>query len=133
MIEPCTDEDAETAAIVAWVQTLLESNGLATHEICIAPYKPAIRTALESAGIHTLQLQPRMADPGEAEPGVRMGTIHRIKGLEFRAVALACANPTDPMNNLTQATTKHRCQRYVAATRAREHLLVTIAQAEFGN
>ena len=34
------------------------------------------------------------------------------------------------MNQLTQAEAASRCERYVAATRAREHLLVTLAGAE---
>ena len=58
-----------------------------------------------------------------------MGTMKRIKGLEFRALAMACAKPDDPMNNLESADLRDRCERYVAATRAREHLLVTVNDA----
>ncbi len=47
--------------------------------------------------------------------------------LELYAVAMACANPNDPMNDLENADIRTRCQRYVAATRAREYLLITIA------
>ena len=79
------------------------------------------------AGIDTHQLKPREDDPGVDVPGVRMGTIKRIKGLEFKAVALACADPQDPMNAIAQADILDRCERYVAATRAREQLLVTSA------
>jgi hypothetical protein len=49
-----------------------------------------------------------------------------LKGLEFRAVAMACTDPRDPMHNPRQADVLGRCERYVAATRAREHLLVTL-------
>ena len=133
MIEHCTDALAETDAVVSWAQTLMNDHGLASHEICIAPYKPDIRTALEAAGIQTLQLKPRMADPGESEPGIRLGTIHRIKGLEFRAVALACADASDPMNDITHAEPLDRCTRYVAATRAREHLLITVVNDSAGS
>ena len=52
--------------------------------------------------------------------------MKRIKGLDFRAVAMACASKTDPMNNLEDAELRDRCERYVAATRAREFLLVTV-------
>jgi len=55
-----------------------------------------------------------------------MGTMKRIKGLEFRAVAMACSDPDDPMNQLAEAEPRERCERYVAATWAREHLLVTV-------
>jgi superfamily I DNA/RNA helicase len=57
-----------------------------------------------------------------------LGSMKRIKGLEFRAVAMACADPKDPMHNLRQANVLSRCERYVAATRAREHLLVTLLE-----
>ena len=126
-VEHCTDEKAEAETIVAWVQMLCNDHGLATHEICVTPNKAAIRTALTSAGLATRDLRPREEDPGSSEAGVRMGTMPRIKGLEFRAVAMACANPNDPMNDLENADIRTRCQRYVAATRAREYLLITIA------
>jgi hypothetical protein len=126
MVEKCMDEKAEAEAIVAWIQMLIKDNGLATHEICITPRKPKIVTALSSANIATFELKPREEDPGADEAGIRIGTIKRIKGLEFRALAMACAKPDDPMNNLDAADIRDRCERYVAATRAREHLLVTV-------
>ncbi|MFN0086786.1 MAG: UvrD-helicase domain-containing protein [Blastocatellia bacterium] len=127
-IRKCPNEKAEADAIVAWVKTLQEKHGLQTYEICVTPYKPTVRTALTSAGIATYELKPREEDPGKDEPGVRLGAMPRIKGLEFRALAMACADPNDPMNHLEQAGIRERCERYVAATRAREHLLVTVAE-----
>jgi superfamily I DNA/RNA helicase len=126
MIERCQDENAEADAIVAWAQMLMKDHGLATHEICVTPYKPNIRTALSAAKIATFELKPREEDPGSNEPGIRMGTMKRIKGLEFRAIAMACADPNDPMNHIADAEPRQRCERYVAATRAREHLLITM-------
>jgi superfamily I DNA/RNA helicase len=124
-IIPCKNEKEEAESIVAWVQMLMKEHGLATHEICITPRKPKVVTALSAANIGTFELQPREEDPGADEAGVRLGTMKRIKGLEFRAVAMACGRSDDPMNHLDQADTRDRCERYVAATRAREHLLVT--------
>ena len=46
-------ERAEAETIVAWVQMLREERGLETYEICVTPYKPAIRTALTTANIAT--------------------------------------------------------------------------------
>ncbi len=125
IVKMCLDNNAEAEAIVAWVQELLD-HGLATHEICVTPYKPEIRTALTAANIATFELRPRAEDPGADEPGVRMGTMPRIKGLEFRAVALACADPRDPINFMPEADMRDRCERYVAASRARECLLVAV-------
>lgn len=132
IIQTCKDGKAEADAIVAWVQMLLQQHGLATHEICVTPYKPAIRTALTAADIATFELKPREADPGSDEAGVRMGTMKRIKGLEFRAVALACGNSGDPMNFINEAEIRDRCERYVAASRAREHLFIAVANKAKG-
>jgi len=126
-VQTCANARAEAEAIVAWVRERMENQGLATHEICVTPYKAPIRTALEAAGIPTFELKPREMDPGEEEPGVRLGTMHRIKGLEFRAVVLACGNTDDPLHHIGEAESRERCTRYVAATRAREYLLVTLA------
>jgi hypothetical protein len=127
-VEKCKTEKAEAEAIVAWVQMLINDHGFATHEICVTPRKPKIVTALTSANIATFELKPREEDRGSDEAGIRMGTMKRIKGLEFRAVAMACAHKDDPMNQLDEADIRHRCERYVAATRAREHLLVTVTK-----
>ncbi len=130
-VEKFSDEKAEAQAIVAWIQMLLSDKNLnmASHAICVTPYKPLVRAALTSAGIETLEIEAREEDPGEKEPGVRLASMQRIKGLEFRAVAMCCSNPSDAMNNLKEATVKDRCERYVAATRARERLFVSIEKS----
>ena len=129
-VEQFKDERSEVDAIVTWIQMLLSDQNLkmSSHEICITPYKPLVRTALKSAGIESLEIEAREEDPGEKEPGVRLASMQRIKGLEFRALAMCCAQPSDAMNNLKDATIKDRCERYVAATRARERLFVSVAK-----
>lgn len=113
-----TAESATAAGslVVDWVRHLLDL-GLGTHEICITPTEGAVITALETEGLPTLELRPRQSDPGQDEPGVRHGTKKRIKGLEFRAVALLYRD-TDAED------ARERFANYVAATRAREFLLV---------
>jgi len=130
-VEQFNEERAEADAIVTWIQMLLSDPNLhmATHEICVTPYKPLLRTALKSAGIESLEIEAREEDPGEKEPGVRLASMQRIKGLEFRAVAMCCSQPSDAMNNLKDASIKDRCERYVAATRARERLFVSVAKS----
>ncbi|WP_460203564.1 UvrD-helicase domain-containing protein [Scytonema sp. NUACC21] len=125
-IVKCTDEKEEAKRIATWAKQLIAQDGLASHEICITPYKGAIRTALEAEGISTFELKPREEDPGPEEPGVRLGTMKRIKGLEFRAIAMGCTTESDAMNHLATAELLERCERYVAATRARERLLVCV-------
>lgn len=56
--------------------------------------------------------------------------MKRIKGLEYRAIIMACADPADPMNGLTEADVWDRCERYVAATRAREYLFVSLHRGD---
>jgi mRNA-degrading endonuclease RelE of RelBE toxin-antitoxin system len=111
----CSSGKEAAEAARTWVEGLLKA-GLGSHEICITPPNEEILASLESAGIPTLQLKPRQRDPGQEEQGIRYGTRQRIKGLEFKAVALL----TDP--NTAQAS--GRFADYVAATRAREYLLL---------
>ncbi|MDB2686769.1 UvrD-helicase domain-containing protein [Mariniblastus sp.] len=131
LVEKASDAKSEAKSVVAWIQMLLadEKLKLKSHEICVTPYKPEIRTALASANIETLEIEAREEDPGEAEPGIRLASMQRIKGLEFRAVLMCCSDPADPMNDLKNATIRDRCERYVAATRARERLFVALAKA----
>lgn len=124
-IQRCSSEAAEAQAIVTWVKSLLDQ-GLASHEICITPRRESLISALKNANIGVFELKPNADDPGGAEDGVRIGTMQRIKGLEFRAVGLACANSDDALNHLESADLRQRCERYVAATRAREYLLVVL-------
>jgi len=125
----CPDEQEEAKLIAQWVKSLVEEGRLAAYEVCITPYKPAIRTALQAEGLSTHELQPRREDPGSEEPGVRLGSMKRIKGLEFKAIAMACTGQTDAMNDLAAAKLLDKCERYVAATRAREHLLVCLQKS----
>ena len=108
-------------AVVAWIKGLLDA-GLGTHEVCVAPTESEVVSALESAGIPTLEPKPRQKDPGQEEPGVRYGTKKRIKGLEFKAVALI-------HEGSEKDDSADRFANYVAATRAREHLLVVGLQS----
>lgn len=124
-IQRCSSEAAEAQTIVTWVQSLLDQ-GLASHEICITPRRESLISALKNANIGVFELKPNADDPGGAEDGVRIGTMQRIKGLEFRAVGLACASSDDALNHLESADLRQRCERYVAATRAREYLLVVL-------
>lgn len=124
IIERCADEKSEAEAIVDWIKMLQQDCGLSTHEICVTPNKQSIRQAIASAGLPTKELKPRELDPGSDEPGIRMGTMKRIKGLEFRAVAMACSDEADAINDLSNADVRERCERYVAATRAVKYLLI---------
>lgn len=74
----------ETEALVERVRTLL-TEGLAPHEIGVcARFNLALDTAeekLKAAGIPVLRVKGQVAQGSE---GVRLATMHAMKGLEFR-------------------------------------------------
>ncbi len=113
-IKVSTPEGAATS-IANWVKGLCDIQQLKSHEICIAPVFGDVRSALAALNIPSLELQPNKADPGPIEPGVRLGAMRRIKGLEFKAVAMMLGS---------QTKNQKRLEHYVAATRARQWLLV---------
>ena len=122
----CSDTQEEATLIAAWIKDLVKSEEFSPHEVCITPYKREIVTALRAENLQPYELMSRQADPGAEEPGIRLGTMKRIKGLEFRAIVMACVDQSDAMNNLNSADIIDRCERYVAVTRARERLLVCV-------
>jgi len=112
----CSDDDEVASAVVSWVKGLTETGQLKTHEICLTPINSRVISALQSNGFATVELKARQADPGQEESGVRFGSKKRIKGLEFKAVAILDAGSRDSLLD--------RFENYVAATRARQQLLV---------
>ena len=91
------------------------------------------RGAVQAAGAEPLELSERGDDPGNR---VSIGTMHLAKGLEFKAVAvMACDEDVLPLRSRIDAAADEaelediydteRQLLYVAATRARDRLLVT--------
>ena len=112
----CIDDDEMADAVVTWVKGLTELGDIATHEICLTPPHSKVINALESNGFGTVELKARQADPGHEEGGIRFGTKKRIKGLEFKAVAI--------LDFTNAGSLSDRFENYVGATRARQQLLV---------
>src|SRR5699024_10663495 len=132
---PSTDAEAKlvAAAVSHWLDA-----GVAPAEIGIAVrakwLTAKIERALQSAGIESV----RLADASEHDDdAVRVGPMHRTKGLEFRCVCVAGAsakqvpepNAVTPIEDDKQThdqdLERERCLLFVACTRAREELLVT--------
>jgi len=91
--------------------------------------------ALQSRGHETLRLTAAASDD-RSTPGIRIATMHRVKGLEFDVVLIAgvndgalplkvAAQEIDSPHARTEFETRERSLLYVAATRARKHVLVT--------
>ena len=117
MRELLKNKQAEEICLVARTSKLLEER-----------YQPL----LKAAKIPTVVLE-RKNEPGE--PGVRLATMHRVKGLEFPVMILAAVNShivpmrvpftEDDPTAQAEHEERERSLLFVAATRARDHLIVT--------
>jgi AAA domain/UvrD-like helicase C-terminal domain len=129
-----TRED-ELAALARHISGWIES-GIEPHAIGVAARSSAVakqaRDALKLARIPALALTTQ--SPKNA---VRVGTMHGMKGLEFRAVAvigvddgavpaMSAVTPAD-QDRLAhnQDLQRERCVLFVACTRARDYLYVS--------
>ncbi|MGA5541286.1 3'-5' exonuclease [Mycobacterium sp. NPDC051198] len=129
------DDEARfiTAYIKGWLAKGIEPSeiGIATRAKWMAS---KIETQLATEDIPTIDLSKARGTDIDA---VSIGTMHRMKGLEFRCVTvagvgashvpLANAVTTAEEDELThnQDVERERCLLFVACTRAREELLVT--------
>ncbi len=121
--------------LAAWM-----ADGMAAHEMAVFVRSDAqlarAEEALRKAGVDYRVVGPRMdTTHGKAS----LTTMHRAKGLEFRAVAvMACDDEVVPLQDRIETVTDdsdleevyntERHLLYVACTRARDHLLVTAVE-----
>ena len=91
--------------------------------------------ALEEAGLPVCQVR-RDAPEDRNTPGIRLATMHRVKGLEFDTMIIAGANASQiPLQAALESTDdpaeredrelRERTLFYVAATRAKKEVIVT--------
>lgn len=119
-------------ALQAW-----HEDGVAWGDIAVVARTRAqarrVARELDDHGVHTAELQ----DATAGEESVRIGTMHGMKGLEFRCVAIVGAahnrlplpqavTPAaeDPVRHALDVQ-QERCLLFVACTRARERLRVS--------
>ena len=103
------------------IEKLLSEN-YKQEEICIIYKSTNDKILLDSFRKKDIQLYELTYSKTDnsSYPGVRIGTIHRIKGLEFRAVLLYLSN----FSFDESLSIYDKCELYVATTRARERLIV---------
>ncbi|MFM8387458.1 MAG: 3'-5' exonuclease [Planctomycetia bacterium] len=139
LVRAYADAAAEAAAVAGWLSDCARS-GIAPHETCLCVRSeaqvPRAEAALAQAGLPGVVLD----DEVQGAPGrVAICTMHRAKGLEFRAVAvIACDDDVVPLQarmesigdtgDLQDAYETERHLLYVACTRARDRLLVTAVE-----
>ena len=129
---PGKQMDADVERIKSWI-----GDGIEPHEIGVAARTSSSLDALErrlkDAGVAVEVIAQQLP----REDGVKLGTMHRLKGLEFRAVLVIDADDeTLPhpaaLTSKYEDEVQHRedlqreqCLLYVAVTRARDALAVT--------
>jgi superfamily I DNA/RNA helicase len=129
-------EEQEIESVATWL-TELSKAGLLPHELGLFVRSDGqmdrARSAVKAAGL-TFKI---LDDNVETATGyVSISTMHRAKGLEFRAVVvMACDDEVIPLQerietvgddaDLQEVYDTERQLLYVACTRARDHLLVT--------
>jgi mRNA-degrading endonuclease RelE of RelBE toxin-antitoxin system len=134
----CPDEETEIAAVADWLARLI-AEGYQPSEIGIFVRSSSLfsraRKAIAKAGLSGRELTDAEST---LEGSVSFGTMHRAKGLEFRAVAvMGCDHDRLPHHEalsaaaddveMSAAIERERHLFYVACTRARDRLSVTCA------
>ncbi|WP_235716245.1 3'-5' exonuclease [Amycolatopsis sp. ATCC 39116] len=131
------DENSEIDALAECVREWL-GQGVLPHEIAVCTrfniLLDKVRDRLRADDIPAVLVKDR---PAAGTEGVRLATMHAMKGLEFRCVAVvgvtARAVPfakevtpveVDPQQHASDLL-KERCLLFVACTRARERLSVS--------
>lgn len=135
VVKKCRSLDEEQEVIKNVVHDLLKDHR--PEDICVVARTKKLVTkdyipALERAGISHVILEK---DGGEEQAGVRLATMHRVKGLEFPCMIIAGVNAgvipyerrgieDDPVAQ-EEHDQRERALLFVAATRARDSLTVT--------
>jgi superfamily I DNA/RNA helicase len=129
-------ESEEAAFIVETIKGWLSE--VPAEAICVAvrtgsQLRDRYMRILNGASLETLQVE-RDPESEAKKPGVRLATMHRLKGLEFSRVLLAGVQDglvplrlsADGMDQeaLQQHELQEQCLLYVAATRARDELVI---------
>ena len=131
--------DEEKTFIINYIKNLTTNGNVSPESICLTAFSKdkckEYADALKAAGIssYTIKTDTEM-DSGKK--GIRIGTMHRIKGIEFDyiIVSSACKGILPPSHLMQSADTpidqKHLLQKmrsllYVSITRARKSVLIT--------
>ena len=128
-------KEEEAIFIVESIQQMVSERR--PEDICmVAPSKAAMmniyQPALKAAGVEFTVLEKT---DDRRKPGVRLATMHRVKGLEFPCMILAGVNEdtlprrfpslADDPTAIAEHEERERSLLFVAATRARDRLIIT--------
>lgn len=138
VIEHFHSFQAEVAYIIDYLKTV-ENSGEDLNQVCLVARTHDLLNqydgALKSRDLETYSIKRDEAED-RRKPGVRLATMHRVKGLEFDRIIIAGVNEgIVPLKaNATSSSdktikeeneTQEKALLYVAATRAKKSVLVT--------
>jgi len=126
--------------------TSLTKSGIKPSDICLVARTHKLlddyKKALPKAGIRVYEIKRNKLDDRTFD-GIRIATMHRVKGLEFQYMFIAAANnrviplasainENDPVSK-NESLTSEKCLLYVALTRAQKAAYITSygAKSEF--
>ncbi|WP_393056364.1 UvrD-helicase domain-containing protein [Streptomyces sp. LN549] len=131
-------QEAEIGALVEQIRAWTNQDGVKLSEVAVCArfntVVDSVISRLRREGIPAVAVRD---DPGPTASGVRVATMHAMKGLEFRCVAVvgmtAAVLPfaqqvtpveVDPVQHQSDLLAEH-CLLFVACTRARDALAVS--------
>ncbi|WP_433858061.1 3'-5' exonuclease [Streptomyces kronopolitis] len=131
------DQDAELSELVVRIREWADG-GVELSDIAVAArFNKIVRSVVQRLRDERIPVVRLRQDRGTDAEGVRVGTMHSLKGLEFRCVAvvgvregvlpyIGAITPMelDPIQHHTDLTAE-RCLLFVACTRARDRLHVS--------
>lgn len=137
---PVVKEFSDFRKEVSYISDYLESlNDDEIRNVCLVlRYKKLIdqyERALSDKNIITFRVKRDVSDDLK-QPGIRLATMHRVKGLEFDRVIIASVNEgIIPLNQYVEDSTdytikndadvRERSLLYVASTRAKKEVFIT--------
>lgn len=137
IIKNCKDAGGEFEYILDEIKKL-QAAGVALKDICIvARTKKLVDdyiAQLTKAGLRSYAIKRNKSDDRSYD-GLRIATMHRVKGLEFKYVFIvainnrivplpSAINRTDAISE-TETITSEKCLLYVAMTRAQKGVYIT--------
>lgn len=136
-IKECKTLEEEMSYIVEKIQAL-QAAGVDQKNICIVARTHKLLdgyiAGLQNAGIKSFEIKANKIDDRSFE-GVRIATMHRVKGLEFDHVFVAAVNKKvlpfgskadfEDDVSLEEFRTGEKCLLYVALTRARKSAYIS--------
>ncbi len=128
----------ELNAVITEIRRLVES-GVSAKDICVVARTHRLlddyMSEFAANGLHCFEIKRNKADDRKLD-GIRVATMHRVKGLEFQYVFIVAANnriiplasmvesSTDAVSE-QETITAEKCLLYVALTRAQKGAYVS--------